>query len=67
MDRNELKPLQLIRPTQAAEILGVHVKTLARWRGEKRGPGWYDMPQGAMYDRGECERFVAAGRKEPQR
>ena len=40
MEKPELKQLQLIRPTAAAAILGVHVKTLARWRipGNGKGP-----------------------------
>ena len=65
MEKPELKQLQLIRPTAAAAILGVHVKTLARWRipGNGKGPSWYSMPGGAMYDRGECERFVEERRK----
>ena len=60
---NELQQLQLLRPTPAARLIGVHVKTLARWRRSGKGPTWYEVEGGAMYDRSELERWVHACRR----
>ena len=67
MEKPELKQMQLIRPTAAAAILGVHVKTLARWRKDGKGPAWYHFRGGAMYDKSDLARWVESKRMEVDR
>lgn len=51
----------LIPARKAAELLGVDISTLRRWRAEKRGPKWYRTGYGhgrVKYDIEDIVRFM---------
>lgn len=53
--------LKIVRERAAAEILGVHPRTLPRWRAEGRGPAFVRLSDGVVgYDVVDLEAFVAA-------
>jgi excisionase family DNA binding protein len=56
-------PREYLSPAQAAELLGLHVDTLARWRGAGKGPAWSRCGTRAVrYRRVDVDAWVAAGR-----
>ena len=62
-DANNMK---LIKPAEAAEILGVTVGTLAAWRSRGIGPRAYPLsPRAIRYDINEINQWIFAQRREP--
>ena len=57
---------QLIKPAEAAEILGVTVGTLAAWRSQGVGPRCYPIsPRAIRYDINELNKWISSQRREP--
>lgn len=44
-----LKPMKLIKPIEAAEILMCSERTLEAWRREKKGPCYYKLEGKILY------------------
>lgn len=49
-----------IKPPEAAEILGISVDTLARWRCQGFGPTFHKMGRAVRYDREAVEAWKAS-------
>ena len=59
-------PDHLLTPTQAADVLGVHVDTLKRWAREGKVVG-VRLPGGHWkFTRADLDTFIAAGRTRPE-
>lgn len=65
MTIHPIQQLQLIPPGHAARILGVRVRTLARWRRSlpPTGPPCHIIEGRAMYARAELEAWIEARRR----
>jgi len=49
-DKIQSSPPTLLRPTEAARALGIHVQTLANFRHEGRGPQFVKIGAAVRYD-----------------
>lgn len=49
----------LMTPPEAADFLRVNVKTLAKWRHERRGPVYRKIEGAIRYERSALESFGA--------
>ena len=60
----EKSPLlsDFMTPDEAAKELGIHVKTLARWRDRGEGPPFHRLGRRILYQRTVLERWIR-GRK----
>ena len=50
---------KLLTPAETAELLGLSVSTLGRWRKHKRGPSWVVIGNQIRYDPTVLQRFVS--------
>lgn len=58
-------PREYLSPQQAAELLGLHVDTLARWRCRGKGPAWSRCGTRAVrYRRVDVDAWVMSTRRE---
>jgi hypothetical protein len=48
---------------EAAQILGLNVKTLRRWRWAGKGPRFLKMGSAVRYERADLEAYKAAARR----
>ena len=53
----------LITETHAANILGLKVATLRRWRWVGRGPQFIKVGEAVRYDPADIHQFIEAGRR----
>lgn len=53
----------LINEIKAAELLGLKVGTLRRWRWSGDGPGFIKLGTAVRYDPMELERFIREGQR----
>lgn len=53
----------LVNEHIAAEILGLKVSTLRRWRWAGQGPRFVKLGSAVRYDRADLEAFIANGRR----
>ncbi|MFO1127865.1 MAG: helix-turn-helix domain-containing protein [Rhodospirillales bacterium] len=53
----------LINETRAAQVLGLKVSTLRRWRWLGQGPRFIKVGTAVRYDPADVEAFIAAGRR----
>jgi excisionase family DNA binding protein len=59
-------PREYLSPAQAAELLGLSVETLGRWRRCGRGPAWFRGEYRAVrYTRAAIETWIEAQRMAP--
>jgi excisionase family DNA binding protein len=56
---------ELITTFDAAKLLAVARRTLARWRREGRGPAYVQVGRGIRYRRKDIESFVRSGLIDP--
>lgn len=56
-------PLTLFREADAAKKLLVSPRTLARWRGEGRGPAWRKLGKIVAYAEADLAEFVEQARR----
>lgn len=49
--------LRMKNEAEAAEILGVQVRTLRRWRKEERGVKYYTLARNIMYNLSDLEEY----------
>jgi hypothetical protein len=56
-----MKTFVYLNEKQAAEYLGMAAKTLARWRGSRRGPTFTKLGGSVRYKIPDLEKFAAAG------
>jgi hypothetical protein len=54
---------RLVGETEAAEILGLSVKTLRRWRFAGRGPAFHKIGACVRYRPADLDAFIEAGRR----
>jgi hypothetical protein len=54
---------RLIDETEAANILGLSVKTLRRWRWGRNGPAFCKLGAAVRYNPADLDAFIAAGRR----
>lgn len=53
---------RLLRPAEAAAMLGLAKSTLARWRLEQRGPRWVRLGARAVaYRQSDIQQFAESG------
>ena len=58
--------MNLIKPSEAAEILDVKIGTLRAWRSQGVGPRCYRLtPRLIRYDIDEINQWISAHRREP--
>jgi len=50
--------IELLTPKEAAAFLKVSVVTLAKWRGQKRGPEYTRTGRTVKYDRKDLETYL---------
>lgn len=56
-----------LTPVQAAEVLGVNVQTLARWRWQGTGPDWIKVTSKTVrYERAALDRHLAGRSRDQQ-
>jgi hypothetical protein len=55
----------LVPEYEAAERLGLAVRTLRRWRWAKRGLAYHHLKGSVRYRLSDIEALIAAGRVEP--
>ena len=55
---------RLITEHQAAEILGLSVKTLRRWRWQRRGITWVKIGEAVRYSTDDLQAYIDNGRHE---
>jgi excisionase family DNA binding protein len=56
---------QLLSRQQAADLLAVPPKTLARWASLGQGPAYFKVGRHARYRQADLEAWLAARRHEP--
>jgi predicted site-specific integrase-resolvase len=56
---------KLLTEREVADRLGIAVTTLRRWRWARRGPTWLKIGSAVRYEPTDLERFIEAGRQEP--
>ena len=56
-------PPLLLRPTEAARALGIHVQTLANFRHEGRGPQFVKLGSAVRYDADALREYCEANTK----
>jgi hypothetical protein len=55
---------RLVGEKEAAEILGLQVKTLRRWRFAGRGPAFHKIGSCVRYRLDDLTAFIEAGRRQ---
>ena len=55
---------RLLSERELAPLLCVSVKTLQRWRWERRGPTYRKLGSAVRYDPGDVRAFLETGRRE---
>lgn len=55
----------LVRDTEAAEIIHQKRTTLATWRATQRGPAYYKVGRHVYYSRADLDAWIASRRHEP--
>jgi predicted DNA-binding transcriptional regulator AlpA len=59
------EPREYLSPPQVAELLGMSVATLARWRRYRQGPAWYRCGDRAVrYRRVDVDAWLSLARVE---
>ncbi len=62
---------EVLSRKETAQLLGIDIRTLDRWRKLGRGPAYLDLTQGQgkkpciRYSRSEIERFIQASKIKP--
>jgi hypothetical protein len=56
-------PDRLLNEHEAAEILGLSVKTLRRWRWAREGVAWIKLGSAVRYAPADLQAFTEAGRQ----
>lgn len=57
-------PDEALTPMQVARRLGVHPRTLKRWRSDGTGPPWFELPSGhARYSLQGLDDWIDAMKK----
>jgi predicted DNA-binding transcriptional regulator AlpA len=51
-------PRKLLKPADAAELLGISVSTLAKWRMVCRGPGYLKLGSAVRYDPRRVDEYI---------
>ena len=67
MSKNQddlLPSTRLVTETQAAEILGLSVKTLRRWRWQRRGITWVKIGEAVRYSTDDLQAYIESRRHE---
>lgn len=54
----KLSPADMLTCQEAADYLGKHLSTLARWRTQNRGPRYHRVMGSVRYRREDLENFV---------
>jgi predicted DNA-binding transcriptional regulator AlpA len=54
---------QLLRESEAAELLSLKVATLRRWRWSGDGPGFVKLGSSVRYRLSDIEDFIESGRR----
>jgi Helix-turn-helix domain len=62
-DKIQSSPPTLLRPTEAARALGLHVQTLANLRHEGRGPEFVKIGAAVRYDADALREYCEANTK----
>ncbi len=62
-DRTQGNVRHLMTPKQLAELLGVEVNTLAKWRLTGRGPAHVKFGTNVRYDERDVSRFIDDSRR----
>jgi predicted DNA-binding transcriptional regulator AlpA len=55
---------RLVNEIEAAHTLGLCVKTLRRWRWERKGPAFCKLGSAVRYDPADLRAFIEASRRE---
>ena len=63
MPEKHQSPPMLLRPTEAAKALGLHVQHLANLRHTGRGPAWVKLGSAVRYDSDALREYCAAHTK----
>lgn len=58
--------LQVVDEKQAAEALGVRVRTLQQWRWLRKGPAYLKIGRAVRYQTEDLYSFLSARRIEPE-
>jgi predicted site-specific integrase-resolvase len=58
-----MEPTLLLKEHQAADLLGLQVTTLRRWRWSGRGPVFRKLGAAVRYHPADLETFIAAGER----
>lgn len=61
---NMMNIVQWLTEPEAAEMLGIAVATLRRWRSKREGPPWYRMGHAVRYMKEDIDRFIEESRRE---
>lgn len=59
-------PDDLIDNDSVAKLLGVKPKTLAVWRGRKKGPPYYRLGSGIWYSEAELQIWIDKNKQDPE-
>ncbi len=54
---------RLVTERDAAELLGVSVRTLQKWRLQGNGPRFVKLGRAVRYDRRDLEEYIEVGRR----
>jgi Helix-turn-helix domain len=64
--KTESSPVpMLLRPTEAARMLGVHPQSLANWRAAGRGPKWCKLGTAVRYSVEALREYYEANTRTP--
>ena len=67
MENDAKAPLQLLKPHEAAKVLGLHPQTLANFRHRGGGPPFVQIGTAIRYSGTAIEEFIQANTRQPKR